>query len=191
MRPSGQNYPSASRYVRLLLVTLGSLALASCKDQGPAAPNVVGIARTAVGLSNAADQGWVRGSNFVDFVQFVPCLGENVRVFGEVPFEVHAVSTPSGGFNLTWRFPPVTPNTPQFYIQGLSTGKLYTYDNGHAVLALSQHVAAGQVFSVHDREVYTAADGSKLFVTNTMHATINANGVVTVSRQEFEDINCG
>ena len=41
-------------------------------------------------------------------------------------------------------------------------------------------VAAGQVFSIHDREVFTAADGSQLFFTNIAHGTINANGVLTV-----------
>jgi hypothetical protein len=190
MSPRTLCHSSASRYARLLPLTIGVLTLAGCKEQTPAGPTAEVIAPTSARLSSAADQGWIRGSNFVDYEQFVPCLGEQVRVFGEVPYQYHSVATPSGGFNFDFAFAPVTPKTPQFYIQVISTGKLYTYNNGHPTKFQSGHVAAGEVFAVHDKEEYTAADGSKLFFSVTVHLTINANGVVTVSRQEVEDLSC-
>ena len=178
---------TSGRYAPFLAIMIAGLAMGGCKDQPTTAPlNPPSNARFAAG----ADQGWIRSSFFVDFRTFVPCLGEEVRVFGEVPFTYHSVATPSGGFDFTRRFPPVTPNTPQFYIQGLTSGTLYTYSNGHPINE-SFHLAAGEVYSHHQRERYTAADGSKLFATFTSHSTTNANGVLTVSKAVVEDINCG
>jgi hypothetical protein len=73
---------------------------------------------------------------------------------------------------------------------GLSSGKLYQYSNGFPINE-SFHLAAGEVHSVQGRERYVAADGSKLLNTFVLHATVNANGVLTVSRLVSTGLTCG
>lgn len=187
MFTTGPKYSSTPRFVQLLSLIIGVFVMGSCKDQPPTAPL---RAPSSASFSSGANQSWVRSSFFIDNTTFVPCLGEQVRVFGEVPFQYHEVTSSSGGFNFHLQLRPLTPKTPQFYIQVISSGKLYSYSNGLPINE-SFHLAAGEVHSLHDKERFIAEDGSKLFFTFILHTTVNANGVLTVSRVQFEDLNCG
>jgi hypothetical protein len=187
MFATGPKYPSAPRFVQLLTLLIGVFVIGSCKDLPPTAPL---RAPASVSFSSGADQNWVRSSFFFDATNPVPCLGEDVRVFGETRFQSHEVTSGSGNYNLHFFYPPVSPNTPQFFAQGVTSGKLFQYKNGGPI-TVTLHLAAGEVQTVHDKEVFVAADGSKLFFDFVMHVTINANGVVTVSREtEFTSLRC-
>lgn len=186
MFTTGPKYSSAPRFVQLLSLVIGVLAMAGCKDQLPTAPL---RAPSSASLGSGADQGWIRSSFFQEGTVFVPCLGEYVRIFGEAEFQYHWVRSSSGGFNIHFQWRPVTPKGPQFYLQGISSGKLYQYSNG-APINESFHLAAGEVYSVHARETYVAADGSKLLNIFILHMTVNANGVLTVSRFESTGLTC-
>ncbi len=184
---TGPKYSSAPRFVQLLSLVIGVLAMAGCKDQPPTAPL---RAPSNASFASGAIQGWTRSSFFLDGTVSVPCLGEDVRIFGEALFQYHEVLSSSGGFNFHFQYRPVTPNGPQFYLQGISSGKLYQYSNGFPINE-SFHLAAGEVHSIQGRERYIAADGSKLFNTFILHTTVNANGVLTVSKFESTGLTCG
>jgi hypothetical protein len=180
-------YQSARKTGLTLSVLVGALAFQSCKDQPlaprPAAPSIASFA-------NGADQGWVRTSFDVDYTQFVPCLGETVRLYGEVPIQLHTVANPAGGFDSHRLFTPITPNSPQFNIQGLSSGKVFTQVYGGPINEVV-HSAAGEVYSFREADTFRAADGSALYFTFVFHGTVNANGVPTATQFVFEDVNCG
>lgn len=161
---------------------LGALALATavgCSDTQltdphprPAAPSL-----SATGT-------WTRVTFFNDHTFFVPCLGENVRFYGYVPFQYHRVENAAGGFDYHIQYRPETPNSPPFVAEGLTSGTVYVYQNGHPV-NVSAHAAAGSVLTVVDgNEVYIASDGSELLLSSSVHMTVNANGDLVVDRVE-------
>ena len=134
------------------------------------------------GPGNGADTQWERGSFFVDVPGIlVPCLGETVNIFGEIPYTRHAVTTPSGGTSYKYQEVPLNRNQPPFYLVVESTGKVYRYQNG-LPFNLSFHQAAGETFSLHIRASYVADDGDKLIGTFHLHLTTNANGELVVNR---------
>ena len=169
-----------------LSLLIGVLAMVGCRDNSPARLT----APSTASLANGADQSWLRTSLSVDYTTFVQCLGEDVHLFGEVPIQVHFVTNASGGFNGHRLFLPLTPNAPLFHVQVISTGKDYIAVNGHPINE-TVHIAAGEVYSFREIDVFRAADGSELFFTAVLHGTVNANGVPTASRFVFEDVNCG
>lgn len=181
---------SVSTLSRVLLL-FTALTLTACTDPDPdqllaprhSAPSMASFAA-------GADQSWLRTSFNVDYVQFVPCLGENARLYGEVFFQLHTVANPAGGFNAHRQFLPITPTSPPFRVQVISTGKVYTQVNGRPINEVV-HVAAGQVYSFREADVFRAADGSELYFTFVIHGTVNANGVATADKFVFEDVNCG
>lgn len=173
----------------LLLFT--ALTLTACTDPGP--DQVLAPRQTAPPMASfaaGADQSWLRTSFNVDYVQFVPCLGENARLYGEVPFQLHTVANPAGGFNAHRQLRAITPNSPPFRVQVISTGKVYTQVNGGPINEVI-HVAAGEVYSFHEVDTFRAADGSELYFTFVIHGTVNANGVATAEKFIFENVNCG
>jgi hypothetical protein len=133
---------------------------------------------------------WTRSSFFVDVTLSIPCLGENVRFHGEVPFMLHEVTTPSGGSHSFLQLAPLTPVTPPYFAEGLTSGTVYRYHNG---LPINQMFSAGpgEVITIHDREVYVADNGAELRVSFVRHLTVNANGDVIVDRAESSDFLCG
>jgi hypothetical protein len=130
-----------------------------------------------------------RGSFFQDVTVFIPCLAQDVRFHGEVPFAEHQITSASGQTLFKIQLVPVTPVTPQFFADALASGTTYIYKNGHPI---NQEfiVGPGQVFTNIDREVYQADDGDQLSLTLQSHLTVNANGDVTVDRTEFSDFQC-
>lgn len=142
-----------------------------------------------VGPSASASQGWERSSFLVDDVAFIPCLGENVRVFGEVQFQYHEVTTSSENFSYHFQLRPATPNQPPFFIQVLSSGQLFRYKYGLPANE-SFHLGAGEVTSFVTVETYVAEDGDRVVGKVRFHVTVNANGELTVSRTEPESFRC-
>ena len=187
MRSRTLLYQAVRRTGLGLSLLVCALALQSCKDQ-PLAPRPVDP--SIASFSNGADQGWVRTSYNVYYEQVVPCLGGNVRVFGEVPFQLHFVANPAGGFDAHRLILPITPNAPLFHVQVISTGKLYSSVMGHPI-SETLHLAAGEVYSYREVDVYRADDGTSVYFTFVVHSTLNANGEPTATRLEFEDLNCG
>ena len=142
------------------------------------------------GPGTGADTQWERGSFFVDVPGIlVSCLGETVHVFGEIPYQRHAVTTPSGGTSYHYQEVPLNRNQPPFYLVVESTGKVYRYQNGHP-LNQSFHQAAGEILSFHIRGSYVAEDGDKLIFTSHWHFTTNANGELVVDRVYNTDWEC-
>lgn len=190
MGSSTRLYQSARKTGLSLSVLVAALVFQSCKEQPlaprPAAPSIASFA-------NGADQSWLRTSFDVDYTYFVPCLGENgeiVHLYGEVPIQLHTVANPAGGFDSHRQFRPITPNSPQFHIQVVSSGKVFTQVNGGPINE-TVHSAAGEVYSFREKDVFRAADGTALYFTFVFHGTVNANGVPTATQFVFEDINCG
>jgi hypothetical protein len=178
-----RKYSSAATFVRPLSLLLGVFLIASCQGPESIAPSV-----TSGNPSFRADQSWERSSFFTENRIFAECLGEVVRVFGVVEFQYHEVTSGAGNFHFNFQLRPVTPNTPQFFAQGLTSGKLFQYKNGLPINE-SFHLAAGEVHTIVGNEVYVAANGDRLLVTYRLHVTVNANGELTASRSEFS-ITC-
>jgi hypothetical protein len=176
----------AVRFLQLVSALGGTFVICSCQVSESTMPL---RAPTTAQFSGGASQTWVRSSFFINSTLTVPCLGEDVHVFGEAPFESHEVTSGSGVYNFHLLFPPLTPNTPQFYAQGVTSGKLFQYKNGGPVTQ-TVHLAAGEVQLTHDKETFVAVDGSKLFFEFISHVTLNANGVVTVSRLDEIPLGC-
>src|SRR5690348_2576812 len=108
---------------------LGAIALTAavgCSDTALTNPHP---RPTTPNLS--ATETWTRVTFFNDHTFFVPCLGENVRFFGFVPFQYHYVQDAAGGFNYHIQYRPLTPNGPAFVAEGLTSGKVYQYQYGH------------------------------------------------------------
>jgi hypothetical protein len=168
------------------LLMLGTAFLAGgCQDPvSTEAPSVKAVSPTA-----SAAQNWERSSFFVDNVIFIDCLGENVRAFGEVLFQYHEVTTSSGNFSYHFQLRPATPNTPPFFVQGQTSGKLFRYKNGLPANE-SFHLGPGEVFTFVTLETYVAEDGDRLVGSLRVHLTVNANGELTVSRLEEGPLEC-
>lgn len=165
-----------------------AFGIAGCRDYEPTAP-ALSSPPSVANLSGAV-QVWERVTVFNDNTFFIPCLNENVRIFGFVPYQYHEVASPSGGFHFTLQYRPQTPNLPPFLAEGQTSGKVFVYSNGRPV-NISFHLAAGEVRTVVANELYVAEDGSKLFGDSRFHYTVNANGELTVLRNVEYDLTCG
>ncbi len=172
--------------MRKLALTVVPLLFLACGREPVAPASNTRLAQTlAPSFSAGADQSWVHSSFFADNLIFIDCLGENVRFFGEVPFDFHEVTSGAGNFHFQFFFPAVTPNTPQFFGVGQTSGKVFQLKYGDPQME-TFHLAAGEVhnFGVHN-EVFVAEDGEQLRSDYQLHTTVNANGEVTVSREEL------
>ena len=179
--------PYGTAHARVVwLLMLGTAILGGgCQDAVPTeAPSVKAVSPTA-----SAAQSWERSSFFVDQVVFIDCLGENVRAFGEVQFQYHEVTTSAGNFSYHFQLRPATPNGPAFFIQGQTSGKLFRYKNGLPGNE-SFHLGPGEVSSFVTVETYVAEDGDRVVGKVRFHVTVNANGELTVSRDEDESFRC-
>ena len=135
----------------------------------------------------SAEQNWERSSFDVDATVFVPCLGENVRFFGTVPFQFHSVTTASGTFNYKLQFRP-GPVSPPFFGHALTSGTLYRFVNGP--LNETFHAGAGEVLRFKVNETYISESGDRLEASAFVHVTTNANGDVTVQKVEPFAFTC-
>jgi hypothetical protein len=167
------------------LLMVGSAFIAgACQDPASTEAPSVKVVPTF-----SAAQGWERSSFSVDDVLFIDCLGENVRAFGQVLFQYHEVTTSSGNFSYHFQLRPATPSSPPFFIQGLSSGKLFRYKFGLPGNE-SFHLGPGEVASFVIVEMYVAEDGDRVVGKVRFHVTVNANGELTVSRTEPETFRC-
>jgi hypothetical protein len=164
---------------------LGAVFLVGgCQDSAPTEARSVIVAPAA-----SATQGWERSSFFVDDVVSIDCLGEDARAVGEVLFQYHEVVTSSGNLSYHFQLRPTTPNGPVFFIQGLTSGKLFRYKNGLPGNE-SFHLGPGEVASFVIVEMFVAEDGDRVVGKVRFHVTVNANGELTVSRMEPESFRC-
>jgi hypothetical protein len=184
-KPRTSRDVTAHALVVWLLILGTAFLIGGCQDSVPTeAPSVKAVPPTA-----SAAQSWERSSFFVDNVFFVDCLGENVRAFGEVPFQYHEVTSSSGNFSYHFQLRPFTPNSPPFLIQGQTTGKLFRAKHGIPGNE-SFHLGPGEVFTFVINETYVAEDGDRLVGKLNLHLTVNANGELTVSRLEMGPLEC-
>jgi hypothetical protein len=170
----------------------GALALGCADHQSTTAPSQDPVPTEARSVNVpivSATQTWERSSFVVDNVVFIDCLGENARAFGEVLFQYHEVTTSSGNFSYHFQLRPATPNGPPFFIQGLTSGKLFRYKNGGPGNE-SFHLGPSQVSSFVIVETYVAEDGDRVVGKVRFHVTVNAQGELTVSRTEPESFRC-
>ena len=171
---------------RLLTLIVAAILLGSCRDATP-----TGLPATAAtpALGTGADQGWVRSSAFIDVIYFVECLGEDVRFFGDVAFQVHEVTSASGSVGFHVQVRPITPHGPPFVGVGQTSGRVFQAKPGQPILEMA-HLAAGEVRHLVQNEVYVAEGGDRFLASAELHLTVNANGVVTVSRFEPYAFTC-
>ena len=138
---------------------------------------------------NGANIQWERGSFYVDNPGlFIPCLGEDVRFFGEVPYKRHTVTSASENTSYHFQLVPMTPNQPPFTGVGNVSGTVWHYQNGLPINE-SFHLGPGEVLNVQVRESYYADNGDRLTSNVRIHFTTNANGELVVSR-EFLEFTC-
>ena len=171
------------------LLTLAAVfVLAGCRNDSVISPRSPTLLVTSAGL-DAAVQDWERRTIFNDHTFFVPCLNENVRIYGYVSYQFHEVASPSGGYNFKIQYLPQNPGDPPFVAEGQTSGKVFYYNNGRPV-NVSFHSAAGENQTVVVNEEYVAADKSKLIGDATFHYTVNANGDLTDLRDVAYSISC-
>lgn len=169
------------RTIWLLTLCLTSSCLVSCADNDPTAPQSR-AAETPVS-GNGADQGWQRVTFFNDRTLFVPCVSEDVRIYGFVIYWYHQVAAPSGGFDVE------TPKAPIFTAVGLTSGKVFVYQYG-GPLSQAFHVAVGGVQNVLVNEKYMASDRTTLIGDATFRFTVSGNGDLTIANNVEYALSC-
>jgi len=137
------------------------------------------------GPGGGANQQWEHDSYYVDVNLFIPCLGEEVHFFGEVPYKRHTVVSASGNTSHHFQLLPVTPKGPPFTGVGVDSGTVWHYQNGLPINE-SFHLGQGEVLNVQVRENYFSEDGDRLTSIVRIHFTTNANGELVVSREHLE-----
>lgn len=159
------------------------VALAAC-DRQPTGPD-----RT-VAPAFSATTNWTRSSITYDFPGiWVGCRGETMHFFGEVFYQMHEVTTASGGYQYFFQLTPATPDDPPYYAVGEQSGAVFVYRNG-GPFNESFHLGPGETHTVIDDEVYLGDNHERLTVTRRSHLTVNANGELVVDRMEFSDYQC-
>jgi hypothetical protein len=175
------------RYLHTLLSLAAACALVGCQRELPTGPTAEALAIGGPSLS--AVQDWERRTIFNDHTFFVPCLNEDARIYGYVSYQLHEVSTPSGGYDFMIQYLPSKPGDPPFVLEGLTSGKTFYYANGRPV-NVSFHSAAGETQTVVVNEKYVAADGSAILGDQTFHYTVNANGELVDSQSVEYHFTC-
>jgi hypothetical protein len=174
----------------LLLAPLALILFAACGEESTAPTSTTASALDGPAASAVrANQYWERSSFTVDGVRPAACLGEDVRFFGEVPYQYHEVTSSSGNLQFIFFIRPYTPQSPRYYAQGVTSGTLYEYRKGGPIPQIV-HVGPGAVQTMIDKEWYTAEDGSRIYVTVWLHMTVNANGDLVVFRAEPFSVEC-
>jgi hypothetical protein len=159
---------------------IAALTVNACGDtSGPTSRSALAPTR---GTVNASDNStWTPSTVVTDVTYFVPCLGESLHLYGLTFIEQHQTTSSSGNLQTHIHLLPQTPNLPPFTATGVSTGRVFTYSNGHPINIIII-LGPGQVFTAVDKELYHASDGTDLYFVGQIHFTVNANGVVTVNR---------
>jgi hypothetical protein len=169
--------------MRRLTLTLVPLLLLACGRE-PVAPSA------AARPSYSAISNWTRASLFLNNVVDVTCLAESVTFSGEVPYTLHQVTSAGGPSGYTYRFVPVTPNTPQFSAVGKTSGTTYWYRNGLPYNETFRN-GPGQVLQLKWHETYVAENGrDRLYNDGSLHMTTSPNGELVVNRYESLGVRC-
>jgi hypothetical protein len=170
----------------LSLSSLAALALVavSC-DTTPVEPPRV-EAEAAVPPFKA-NQVWVESSFFADNVTPAPCLGEDLRFYGEVPYRWHRVWNSAGRYSDFLYLEPSTSQLP-FLAEGMLSG--IVWEARGATDPAMYRAGPGEVIHAIIRENYISNDGPNFRATGAEHLTINANGDVTVSGAFTFEIVC-
>lgn len=130
----------------------------------------------------AADSFTVSQNFLIDIVVFVPCAnggaGEEVELTGNLHDLFHVTFTPSGGFRLS-----VVDNPQGISGTGFTTGAKYqgtgiTRDN------FGGRVGSEETF-VNNFRIIGQGPGNNFLVHENLHITVNANGTLTVFRDNF------
>jgi len=130
----------------------------------------------------AADSFTVSQNFLIDIVVFVPCAnggaGEEVELTGNLHDLFHVTFTPSGGFRLS-----VVDNPQGITGTGFTTGAKYqgtgiTRDN------FGGRVGSEETF-VNNFRIIGQGPGNNFLVHENLHITVNANGTLTVFRDNF------
>ena len=149
------------------------------------------VATLAVGLAWAQPGGgatteWEHGSWFVANLGVdVPCKGEQMDFTGEVPYKIHRVWKPKGGYTQKLQILPITPGSPQFTAVGQTSGKVYYYQNGLPYNEIIQ-LGPNEVMGGQAREMYEADDGERLIVRFQWRVVATPSGEVVQDRFLFE-----
>ena len=168
----------------LWLLTVGMALLAGgCQDSMPTEARSVNVVPSA-----SATQSWERSSFFSYDVVLIYCLGESVRAFGEVLFQYHEVTTSSeissNHFQLARDAEPAT------LLHSGPVKRQAVPDKNGLPGNESFHLGPGEVASFVIVEMFVAEDGDRVVGKVRFHATVNANGELTVSRTDPESFRC-
>jgi hypothetical protein len=148
-------------------------ALASC-DSTPVEPP--GVEADASIPLFKANQVWIEDSYYISNDVYVPCLGEDVRFAGDVPFRWHRVWNPASGYSDVTILRASTPDNP-FLGVGLSSGIVWEA-RGSTDPAVYR-AGPGETIHVNINEIYISDEGPNLRALGGFHATVNANGELT------------
>ena len=130
----------------------------------------------------AADSFTVSQKFPIDILVFIPCAnggaGEDVELTGYLHDLFHVTFTPSGGFRLS-----VVDNPQGISGTGFTTGAKYqgtgiTRDN------FGGRVGSEETF-VNNFRIIGQGPGNNFLVHENLHITVNANGTLTVFRDNF------
>lgn len=170
----------------LSLTSLAALAfvVASC-DSTPVEPP--GVEANAAAPLFKANQAWIESSFYADNLTYVPCLGEDLRFYGEVPYRWHRVWNASGGYSDVFILEPSTPKS-EFLAEGMTSGIVWKARG--ATDPAIYRAGPGEVIHAILRENYISDSGPNFQATGDIHVTINANGDVTVDRPFTFDTFC-
>ena len=170
--------------MRVITMTLLVAFAAAACGREPTSPD-----RTVVPAFSATTT-WTRSSVSYDFPGvWVACRGETMHFFGAVPYQMHEVTTASGGSQTFFQLSPQTPNTPPYYAVGEQSGAVLLYKNG-LPLNESFQLGPGETHTSIDHEVYLGDSHDRLTVSTRSHLTVNANGELVVDRMGFSDFQC-
>ena len=130
----------------------------------------------------AADTFTVSQKFPIDIIVFVPCAnggaGELVELTGNLHEVFHVTFTPSGGFRVS-----ISDNPQGISGTGFTTGAKYqgtgiTRDN------FGGRVGFEETF-VNNFRIIGQGSGNNFLVHENLHITVNANGTLTVFRDNF------
>jgi hypothetical protein len=106
----------------------------------------------------------------------VPCLDETLLVIFQLPYMMHEVWTPNGGYHSRFKYVPVTPSQGGWILLiGETTGRVFHSQNGTTFNAIF-HLGPGEIYRDRSNERYLSEDGTRLTINWHTWFTVNANG---------------
>jgi hypothetical protein len=144
---------------------------------------------TSAGPTDRATIEWERGTvGLVEGGFAVPCLNETLLIVLELPYMIHRVVTPQGGYRSLFKLLPGAPGQEGYIVLiGEDSGTVYYSQSGTPAFHEVIHLEPGVVWRGRSHERYVSDDGQRLTIDWHVRFTINANGELVV---DYELLDC-